>query len=109
MLIRRVMLLALMLPAVMGCVSNSVFATKSDCSQLVPATWRSGVANAPAPERSDDDLERLKAWINFGVAQTGQLAIANSRTDDAIGIIERCEARDRQAIERAKPKFLGIF
>ena len=109
MLIKQMMALALMLPAVTGCVSNSVFATKSDCSQLVPSTWRAGVPNAPAPQRSDDDLERLKGWINFGVAQTGQLAIANSRTDDAVGIIERCEARDREAIERARPKFLGIF
>lgn len=59
--------------------------------------------------QSSDELERLKAWINFGIAQTGQLTIANSRTSDAIGIIERCEERDRQAIEDAKPKFLGIF
>lgn len=109
MLIKQKIALALMPLAVTGCVSNSVFATKSDCSQLVPKDWRAGVENAAAPQEAEDDLGRLKAWINFGVAQTGQLEIANSRTDDAIGIIERCEKRDREAIDRAKPKFLGIF
>ena len=95
--------------AVTGCVSNSILAAKSDCSQLVPSSWRAGVASAPPPARETDELELLKEWIGFGVAQTGQLEIANSRTADAIGIIERCEERDQQAIENAKPKFLGIF
>ena len=90
-------------------MSNSVLAAKSDCSHLVPSAWRAGVVNAPAPTQTEDELERLQGWINFGIAQTGQLEIANSRTDDAIGIIERCEERDRQAIEDSKPKFLGIF
>ena len=90
-------------------MSNSVLAAKSDCSQLIPQGWRDGVANATAPAREADELEQLKEWINFGLAQTGQLEIANSRTADAIGIIERCEARDRRAIEDASPKFLGIF
>jgi len=84
-------------------------AAKSDCSQLVPGSWRAGVASAPVPARAQDELEQLKEWINFGVAQTGQLEKANDRTTDAIGIIERCEERDREAIERAKPKFLGVF
>lgn len=109
MLMKRMIVLALMPLGVTGCVSNSVYATKSDCSQLVPQDWRAGVPNAAAPAEAEDDLGRLKAWINFGVAQTGQLEIANSRTDDAVGIIERCERRDREAIDRAKPKFLGIF
>lgn len=103
-----------MLLVATGCVSNSVFATKGDCSTLVPQDWRAGVANAPAPARIERegpaaDLDRLKEWINFGVAQTGQLEKANGRTADALGIIERCEARDRKAVERAKPKFLGLF
>ena len=98
-----------MLPLVTGCVSNSVFAAKSDCSELVPSNWRTGVASSPLPPETEDALKRLQGWINFGIAQTGQLEIANSRTADAIGIIERCEERDRKAIENAKPKFLGIF
>lgn len=48
-------------------------------------------------------------WIAFGDAQTGQLDKANGRTADAIGIIERCEERDRAAVKRARPKVLGIF
>jgi hypothetical protein len=33
-------------------------------------------------------------WVAFSDAQTGQLDKANGRTVDAIGIVERCEARD---------------
>jgi hypothetical protein len=47
--------------------------------------------------------------VAFGDAQTGQLDKANDRTLSAIGIVERCEKRDREAVERARPKFLGIF
>lgn len=75
----------------------------------MPTNWRTGVASAPLPPQTDDELDRLKGWINFGVAQTGQLEKANERTADAVGIIERCEERDREAIRRAKPKFLGLF
>jgi len=95
--------------AVTGCVSNSIFATKSDCSQLVPQEWKDGVPNSPAPAQFDDELDQLKGWINFGIAQTGQLKKANERTGDALGIIERCEERDREAVKRSRPKFLGIF
>lgn len=48
-------------------------------------------------------------WIKFGDAQTAQLGEANGRTADTIGIIGRCEERDRNAIRSARPKFLGIF
>lgn len=65
--------------------------------------------NATPPAQADNDLDRLKGWINFGVAQTGQLEKANGRTTDAISIVERCEERDRAAIKRSRPKFLGLF
>jgi hypothetical protein len=46
----------------------------------------------------------------FADAQTGRLDQANGRTRDAIGIVQRCEARDTAAVKRAtKRKFLGIF
>jgi hypothetical protein len=48
-------------------------------------------------------------WIAFADAQTGQLDKANDRTKAAIGIVERCEERDREAVKRARPKFLGVF
>ncbi len=54
--------------------------------------------------------ETVADWIAFGDAQTAQLDKANGRTRDAIGIVTRCEARDRRAVDRARPrKFLGIF
>lgn len=49
-------------------------------------------------------------WIVFGDQQTGRLDVANDRTRSAIGIVERCETRDREAVERAtRRRFLGIF
>lgn len=41
-------------------------------------------------------------WVSFADQQTGQLDKANDRTLAAIGIIERCEARDQAAVKRAK-------
>ena len=76
----------------------------------MPADWRSGVPNAKPPAPADNDLDRLKGWINFGVAQTGQLEKANGRASDAISIVQRCEERDREAIRIAKRRrFLGLF
>lgn len=51
---------------------------------------------APLPEGSTTG-----DWIAFGDAQTGQLDKANDRTLSSIGIIERCEARDQEAIAAA--------
>ncbi|HEU0045062.1 hypothetical protein [Sphingomonas sp.] len=45
----------------------------------------------------------------FGDAQTAQLDKANGRTGDALAIVGRCEARDRAALKRARPKVLGLF
>jgi hypothetical protein len=33
--------------------------------------------------------------------------VANGRTKDAIGIVERCEARDAAAVKQAKRGFFG--
>lgn len=59
---------------------------------------------APLP-----DGNTVGDWIAFGDAQTGQLDKANGRTGDAISIVRRCEDRDKAAIKKAKPKFLGLF
>jgi len=48
-------------------------------------------------------------WIAFADAQTGQLDKANERTAAAIGIVERCEARDAAAVRKSRRKVLGIF
>lgn len=91
--------------ALQGCVAaGPILTTRAACSSLLPNEWREGVPGAPLP-----DGYTMGDWIAFGDAQTGQLDKANDRTTSSIGIIERCEERDKQAIQKAKPKFLGIF
>jgi hypothetical protein len=72
------------------------------CSSLLPAEWKQGVPGAPLP-----DGDTVGDWIAFGDAQTGRLDVANGRTRDAIGIIERCEDRDVKAVKRATRGFFG--
>jgi hypothetical protein len=79
-------------------------AAASACSSLLPPEWRDGVAGAAFPVTGV-----VADWIAFADAQTGQLDKANDRYSAAVGIVERCEARDREAVQRARPKFLGIF
>ena len=75
-----------------------VTASAADCAGLLPASWKTGVAGAALPP--DDAL--AGDWIAFADAQTGRLDQANGRTADAIAIVERCEAREREALKRAK-------
>lgn len=79
-------------------------ATPSACSTLIPDSWRKPVPGAPLPQGND-----VGDWVAFGDAQTGQLDKANGRTADTLGIIARCEERDRAAVKKARPKVLGIF
>lgn len=81
-----------------------VTATPSSCAALLPSEWKQGVEGAPLPEGTE-----IADWIVFGDAQTGKLDQANARTKDAIGIVERCEARDAAAVKKATHRFLGIF
>ena len=75
------------------------------CSSLVPSDWKEGVPGAPLP-----DGNTVGDWVAFADAQTGRLDVANGRTRDALGIVERCEARDAQALRQAtRRKFLGVF
>ncbi len=75
------------------------------CSNLLPTEWKQGVAGAPLP-----DGDTVGDWIAFGDAQTGKLDQANERTKAAVGIVERCEARDAAAIKKAtRRKILGLF
>lgn len=49
-------------------------------------------------------------WIKFGDAQTGQLDKANDHYTAGVGIIKRCEDRDKAAIQKAtRHRVLGIF
>ena len=75
------------------------------CASLIPPDWREGVEGAELPGGST-----VGDWIAFGDAQTGKLDQANDRTVSTIGIVERCEARDAEAVRRAtRRRFLGIF
>lgn len=59
---------------------------------------------APLP-----DGETIGDWIQFADAQTGQLDKANDRTLTAIGIVERCEARDAAAIAGARKRWWQVW
>jgi len=74
------------------------------CSTLLPSEWREGVPGAEFPQGLT-----VGDWMTFADAQTAQLDKANDRARSAIGIVERCEERDRAAVKKARPKFLGIF
>lgn len=74
------------------------------CSSLLPDEWRQGVAGADLP-----DGDTVGDWIAFADAQTGRLDMANGRTRDAIGIVERCEERDKQAVAKATRRWWQIF
>ena len=78
-------------------------ASAADCAGLLPASWKSGVAGAELPPEAASAGD----WIAFADAQTGKLDQANGRTADAIAIVERCEAREREAIKRARRGWLA--
>ena len=93
--------------AVSACAGGPLTVTtqSASCSALLPAEWKQGVAGADLPEENT-----VGDWIAFADAQTGKLDQANGRTKDAIGIVERCEARDAAAVKQAtRRRFLGIF
>ena len=85
--------------ALAGCAGGPPIVTLSGagCAALLPSEWRGWVVAAPLP-----DGVTVGDWIAFADAQTGKLDEANGRTRDAIGIVERCEARDADAVKRAK-------
>ena len=103
--LRLSILLLMTLPAAACVGAPPILSAPSACSTLLPAEWRAGVPGADLPPAGAD----TGGWIAFADAQTGQLDKANDRTKAAIGIVERCEERDRQAVKRARPKFLGLF
>jgi hypothetical protein len=62
------------------------------------------VPGAPLP-----DGQTVGEWISFGDQQTAQLDKANDRTTAAIGIVERCEARDVAAVNHARRPWWKVF
>lgn len=95
--------LIVVLAALTGCAGAPIVtATPSSCSSLLPQSWKDGVAGAPLP-----DGNTVADWVVFSEQQTGKLDQANGRTKDAIGIVERCEARDAAAVRKATHGFWG--
>ena len=93
-----------LVPGLTACAGGPpiVTASAADCAALVPAEWKAGVAAAPLPA----EQSTVGEWIAFADAQTGRLDQANGRTRDAIAIVERCEARERDALKKAKRRRL---
>lgn len=91
-------------PVLTACAGGPpiVTASAADCAALVPAEWKAGVAGAPLPA----DRSTVGDWIAFADDQTGRLDQANGRTRDAIEIVERCEARQRDALKKARRRRL---
>ncbi len=102
---RTMLLIPLFVTLASGaCVGGPPIVTTNaaNCSTLLPDSWAQGVAGAPLP-----DGDTVGDWIAFGDAQTGKLDQANERTTSAIGIVSRCEERDRAAVKRGSRGFWG--
>jgi len=76
-----------------------VLAPAEGCSTLIAGRWAEPVPSAVLENSGDAALD----WQVFGIAQTGQLSIANRDKADAIETIRRCEARDQAAIRQTRP------
>jgi hypothetical protein len=103
-----VCLMLLPLLGATACAGGALTVTgqSAGCASLISDNWRQGVEGADLPPVN----ATVGDWIAFGDEQTGRLDMANDRTVSTIGIVERCEERDRQAIERAtRRRFLGLF
>jgi hypothetical protein len=102
------MLLSILALATPGCApfvaAAPILAAPSACASLLPEAWRRPVEGAPLPAG-----DTVGEWEQFADAQTGQLDKANDRTTAAIGIVERCEARDAAAVKAAKRKWWQVF
>lgn len=96
----RLMMLSMPLGVAACAGTPPILAIRTACSTLLPSEWTEGVPSAASPAG-----KTVGDWISFGDAQTGQLDKANGRTVDAIGIVGRCEARDAEAVKRARKRF----
>ena len=97
------LILLFAMPGLAACAGGPPIVTMSGagCAVLLPAEWRLGVIAAPLPEGVT-----VGDWVSFANAQTGKLDEANGRTRDAIGIVERCERRDADAVNKARRGWL---
>lgn len=90
--------------ALAACLTRPVVTTQQiSCTALVPSDWKQGVMGIPLPGL-DSAVGELWSALD---AQTGKLDQANGHTKDAIGIVERCEARDAAGVKRGSRGFFG--
>ena len=108
--------LAVLLCAPFAACQTIVSTPPADCSAFIPPAWTNPVTGYPLPDFHEADSApdpvqaaraEAKAWQQFGVGQSGQLAKANGRQADTLHIFETCENRINAA--RPRRKFLGIF
>ena len=84
-----------------GCGPKVVTALPTPCSTLIPSSWSTPVPGADLPTD-----QAIGSWVSFAVQQTARLEEANGRTADTLGIVSRCEARDRAAVQSATRRHL---
>lgn len=94
--VKPILLCATLMLAAGCATSTPVLAPSEGCSSLIAGGWAEDVPSAVLAESGDVALD----WQLFGIAQTGQLNIANRDKADALETIRRCEARDTAVVER---------
>lgn len=75
------------------------------CSSLIAGRWSQDVPSAVLEDTGETPLD----WQLFGIAQTGQLNIANRDKADALETIRRCEARDAAVVERLRRPWWAVL
>jgi hypothetical protein len=93
-----------------------------DCAGYVPDELKQDTPHATPPFAPEvahvtgadvRGLDILKGWENFGIAEAGQLNKANSDRRAERHILTFCEAKYREALDRAahrlKPWYKRIF
>jgi len=88
--------------ALSGCAGGPSIETMPiafDCAARVPPQLRAAVMGAPPPAANT-----VGEWVAFGDAQTGRLETANDAKATMLWIIDRCEAEERAAVARLKPR-----
>lgn len=82
---------------VASCASSKVELPAEGCSSLAAPILGRVTDHAVLPNTGDVEQD----WQLYGVAETGQLNIANNDKRDGFAIIQRCEERDRKAYRKA--------
>jgi len=73
-----------------------------ECLQPVFESELGGpVEPAPLPRDVEDDLQLLKNWAKFSIAQTGQLEKANGRIEMYRDIMRSCISEPLQSVDKA--------